>query len=266
MLVPPIVATVVIYAVLIVIQSIPRYFGGQAVLQDFWVTLPLSFVSLAIPVFLFLAVFAINEKRAILVPICGVFAAALLEHYLTRFPAEFGFEQVRLRNDLWQAIKYALPSALLVAGLGMVAARWWAPRAEGDSSRFVIPPVKPALILFAVSVVLGVAMIIALNRGVTFYYPGAILHPALSDFAVIAMCSICAVAMKSWTALLPLALIVQSYIIFFTLPDGCSSQGAGGETCWDLLWPIFRNSILVFGALFVLSVIAGAWAREKRKA
>jgi hypothetical protein len=267
MFVPPIVATLVVYGALIVVQSLPSLNPNSAWLQHLWLSLPLSLVRDAVPVTLFVAVFAINEKRAILVPICGVFAIALIPHYLFLLGGQetvHGFGHVLLRDLLWSTIKYALPVALLVAGLAMVAARWWAPRIDRDPSRFVIPSIKPALILFAVTAVINFAMTYEQSRGVYLQYAGTILQPTVADYSVIAMCAICAVALQGWTAVLPLVIVGETFAVFMLQPGGCVGDAGGlGGTCWDLIWPFLRPELFALVGLFVISIVAGALARDE---
>lgn len=266
MFAPPIVATLAIYGVLIVLESLPALAGGRGWLQHFWVALPLGLVTYAIPLFLFLGVFAVNEKRAILVPVGGVLLATLLAHYLTSYPEEFGYEQVRLRSDLWEAIKYRLPPALLISGLAMVAARWWAPRDSDDSKRFAVPPLKPALIFFTVVFLVDLTLSLVTTHG---HWQGHIwlstTQSAIAASAIIAMCCVSAVALNGWTAILPLALIGETLLIFMAQPGGCEggAGGIGGGTCWSLIWPYLRTQIFALAALWVISVLAGAFARDE---
>ncbi|MGH2958347.1 MAG: hypothetical protein ACRDKE_01990, partial [Solirubrobacterales bacterium] len=212
---------------------------------------------------LFLAAFVINEKRAILVPIAGVFISTLFAHYLRDNPAEYAnqFGQVQLRTELWNAIKYSLPEALLIAGLGVFAARWWSPRVESNPTRTTIPEIKPAVIFFTVCLV-PFTIIDLLGTHVHFlYYPWSVLSSTASAFSLIALFCISAVALKPWTVLLPLAMVATSVVFLFNQPGGCFGEYA--SECLDFAVPALRNTFIAMFVIFLIAVVAGIFALDE---
>jgi hypothetical protein len=258
--VPGIVPMLVLYAVCLFGSLVPSFFPAAAWTQNIWATLPFGLLVTFSTIFLFFAAFAINEKRAFIVPICGVFASALLVHYLQDYPAEFGggFEQVRLRSDLWDAIKYTLFPELFVAGLGLAAARWWSPRVESNPSRSAIPEIKPALIFFLACLIPFAIIGIIGMRVHILYYPYSVLSSTAGSFTYIAMFCITAVALKAWTVLLPLGIVGTSLAIIVTQPGGCF-DGYWSD-CLDWAGPLLRNHFITMMVIFLVALVAGIWA------
>jgi hypothetical protein len=252
----------VIYAACLLTGLIPALTPGANWVGHFWLGIPFSIIATFAPIALFLTAFVINEKRAILVPIAGVFASALLLHYFRHVPHEYeaAFEQVRLRHDLWQAIKFDLPEALLVTGLGIVAARSWSQRIKSDPTRTALPEVMPALIFFAASLILYTLLIVFVQHGHLTHYPFPVLESAAGTFSIIAIFCLCAVTFKPWTALLPLAYLAASVAVTISTPGGCFDVPFA--ECWDWTRGVLRTEFVVMMTVFFAGVLAGLWARE----